>query len=81
MRKLKLLALDLGATAVLSREQLKNILGGIGAGSYECGTDKFDACVDKTVFVNCCYNDRNYDIYGQCQLGPSSSELQCLPLA
>ncbi|MBS0030356.1 hypothetical protein ACTJJ0_26005 [Chitinophaga sp. 22321] len=43
MKKLKLKALHLGATEVLSREQLKNVLGGTGSagsGDGHCKTGK-----------------------------------------
>ncbi|TWF40644.1 hypothetical protein FHW36_104327 [Chitinophaga polysaccharea] len=33
MKKLKLTALDLGAKELLTREQLKNVMGGDGSGS------------------------------------------------
>lgn len=36
MKKLKLKALELGAKEVLTRAQLKNILGGSGNGGNEC---------------------------------------------
>ena len=36
MKKLKLKALDLGATELLSREQLKNVLGGDGSYNGAC---------------------------------------------
>ena len=43
MKKIKLKALSLGATEVLTREQLKNVLGGDGSSTgnrsaYICGT-------------------------------------------
>lgn len=41
MKRLKLRALELGAQDLLSREQLKNVLGGSGSGSgdgIECGS-------------------------------------------
>ena len=37
MKKLKLKALELGATEVLTRDQLKNVLGGYG--STGCGAN------------------------------------------
>ena len=40
MKKLKLAALQFGATEVLTRAQLKNVLGGDGSGgAIECKTD------------------------------------------
>ncbi|MCC6286780.1 MAG: hypothetical protein IT249_02745 [Chitinophagaceae bacterium] len=36
MKKLKLKALQLGATEILSREQLKTIMGGSGGGNGSC---------------------------------------------
>jgi len=38
MKKLKLKALELGASEVLTREQLKNVLGGDGSGGGSGGS-------------------------------------------
>ncbi|NLR78213.1 hypothetical protein [Chitinophaga eiseniae] len=38
MKKLKLTALDLGAKELLTREQLKNVMGGDGSGSGGAGS-------------------------------------------
>lgn len=38
MKKLKLKALELGATELLTREQLKNVIGGSGSGSGAGGS-------------------------------------------
>jgi hypothetical protein len=40
MKKLKLRALDLGSSEILSREQLKNIIGANGSGSDRCSNDR-----------------------------------------
>lgn len=45
MKKLKLKALELGANEVLTREQLKNVLGGDGSSD---GTVKYAACINST---------------------------------
>ncbi|TWF40655.1 hypothetical protein FHW36_104338 [Chitinophaga polysaccharea] len=39
MKKLKLKALDLGAKELLTREQLKNVMGGDGSGTKDCTND------------------------------------------
>jgi len=55
MKKLKLKALELGANELLSREQLKNVLGGDGSGGgsgsgcwssscYKCCTPDLKTC-------------------------------------
>jgi hypothetical protein len=41
MKKLKLKALELGAKEILTREQLKNIIGGDGGGCSSC---EFTGC-------------------------------------
>ncbi len=38
-KKLKLRAIELGATEILSREQLKNVIGGSGGGGQICSGD------------------------------------------
>lgn len=42
MKKLKLQALDLGVSEILTREQLKNVMGsdGSGGGGARCSTDR-----------------------------------------
>lgn len=48
MKKLKLKALELGAKEVLSRAQLKNVLGGAGSGSGSgSGSGTYDQCADE----------------------------------
>lgn len=42
MKKLKLKALDLGATELLTRDQLKNVMGGDGSGS---GNVNYGTCI------------------------------------
>lgn len=41
MKKLKLQALDLGVSEILTREQLKNVMGGDGSGGGRCSNDRF----------------------------------------
>lgn len=44
MKKLKLKALELGAKEVLSRAQLKNVLGGDGSGSGSGSGGSYPTC-------------------------------------
>lgn len=44
MKKLKLIALDLGAKEILSRDQLKNIVGGSGSDDGDDGSTGFTKC-------------------------------------
>jgi hypothetical protein len=67
MKKLKLKALELGAKEVLSREQLKNVLGGFDDGSgsgkkgsgsgsgKRCGTCSIDK--DNKIYIYPCKAD------------------------
>ncbi|MFT4152472.1 hypothetical protein [Parafilimonas sp.] len=47
MKKLKLRTIELGASEILSREQLKKVLGGSGSGSST------DACAGKSSTIYC----------------------------
>lgn len=40
MKKLKLSAMDLGAGEILTREQLKNVMGADGSGIGRCSNDR-----------------------------------------
>jgi hypothetical protein len=50
MKKLKLKALELGVSELLTRAQLRNVLGGDGSGSGS-GTCHFHCCTDQ--HTNC----------------------------
>ncbi|RAJ76620.1 hypothetical protein CLV59_108139 [Chitinophaga dinghuensis] len=69
MKKLKLKALELGARELLSREQLRTILGGDGSdegGSTPCSNSPTTACIGKAVGSRCCWQiDREVNI-GRC---------------
>ncbi|RAJ76630.1 hypothetical protein CLV59_108149 [Chitinophaga dinghuensis] len=74
MKKLKLKALDLGAKELLSREQLKNILGGDGSDdggstgiSDGCAADKVAACKDKNEGNSCCFYYQGHRYDGLCR--------------
>lgn len=58
MKKLKLKALELGAREVLTREQLKNVLGGFDDGSGSgSGTSCSTKCVvDGNKIYSCIYS-------------------------
>jgi len=59
MKKLKLRALELGASELLTREQLKNVMGGDGSGGGSGGSCQyFEYC------YKCC--TPNYSLCGQC---------------
>ena len=47
MKKLKLRALELGATEILTREQLKKVLGGSGSGTGSGGSGGLGCPVDE----------------------------------
>ena len=49
MKKLKLKALELGANEVLTRAQLKNVLG--GSGGITTTTGQFEDCKDECVAI------------------------------
>lgn len=60
MKKLKLTALDLGAKELLSREQLKNVMGGDGSGSGTASCTYTQNCANGSVSCtsstgNCSY--------------------------
>lgn len=75
MKKLTLKALELGARELLSREQLKNIMG--GTGSYpNCENDEFQACAGKMPPDNCCFMYSGAIRYGTCHF--ESRGMECL---
>lgn len=62
MKKLNLNVVDFGATEILSREELKKVLGGTGTGSESGSTSCSAECSDgtKISFDNCngaCFRD------------------------
>jgi hypothetical protein len=67
MNKLKLKALEISATGVLTREQLRNVVGGSEGGhcqvAADCGTGYTYACINYVCVVtnwgNPCYSDRD----------------------
>jgi hypothetical protein len=67
MKKLKLNALQLGATEVLTRAQLKNVLGGDGSGATLCGIE-----------TEVCYTDPNtQDVYTCFSYWENDEEVCC----
>lgn len=77
MKKINLKAVQIGAGEILSREQLKNVLGGDGGSSdnhnyvvciysWECGTLKKD-CPDGTVV----------ELPGSCEYGELEHQKTC----
>lgn len=73
MKKLKLKAVELGATELLTREELKNVLGGIGGGSGEectnnCGVG-LDPCPEgESCYGEPCPNDEEF-YHNVCKAG------------
>jgi natural product precursor len=70
MKKLKLKALNFGADQVLSREQLKNVLGGDGSGG-QCGSSRTGCLVGVFCYLSCNGNNTQgtcgqMSTYGNC---------------
>jgi len=51
MKKLKLKALDLGKTEVLTKVQLKNLMGGVGSGSDGGDTTSYGTSTSTTYSI------------------------------
>ncbi|RAJ76619.1 hypothetical protein CLV59_108138 [Chitinophaga dinghuensis] len=82
MKKLKLKALELGARELLSREQLRNILGGDGSddGGSEpipCAETTTAACDKKAVRDICCVKYDNSYVYGRCASYAPTNVMRC----
>lgn len=84
MKKLKLKALELGAKGVLSREQLKSILGGAGSGgsggSADCTKDKFAVCTGQPEGTVCCFTYSGTVYYGKCYAFAPDYKIHCSDL-
>lgn len=69
MKKIRLNVADLGATEILTREQLKSVFGGIGSGSGSgSGSSSTEVCVASvglkmTDPIICYGSDRDQAIY------------------
>ncbi|WP_423737523.1 hypothetical protein [Chitinophaga caseinilytica] len=79
MKKLKLKLQKLGAKELLSRDQLKNILGGEVAGSA-CTGDKFSECVGKSEGTACCFTWSGTIYTGKCYAFAPDYKLHCSDL-
>lgn len=69
MKKLKLKALELGAKEVLTRKQLKNVLGGAGSGSGSgSGGGNYPTCPPTScdTFLNKCHDSAPYCLSTSC---------------
>ncbi|RAJ76621.1 hypothetical protein CLV59_108140 [Chitinophaga dinghuensis] len=85
MKKLRLKALDLGAKELLSREQLRNILGGDGSddggsGPTNCGMTPTIACSGKSSGDQCCWYTNQTVYYGICRSYAPTYVLRCSDL-
>ncbi|RAJ76622.1 hypothetical protein CLV59_108141 [Chitinophaga dinghuensis] len=84
MKKLKLKALDLGAKELLSREQLKNILGGsgsdLGGSNLGCAESAYSACGSRPVPHNCCFVQSGIVYHGVCRKSVYLEEYTCSDL-
>lgn len=89
MKKLKLKALELGARELLSREQLKNVIGGSGTGSEDpgsnsgsgdCVNDKFEACKGKGDGDACCFIWNGSHYPGKCRAFAPDYKFHCSDL-
>ena len=71
----------MGATEILSREQLKSVFGGSGSGSGSGLSVKEQACVGKPLCAPCSYfNIANQQIYGHCSQSAFSPNRWCSDL-
>ncbi|MBS0029975.1 hypothetical protein ACTJJ0_21050 [Chitinophaga sp. 22321] len=82
MKKLKLKALELGVTELLSREQLKKVFGGVdGSGSGgDCKGDKFEVCKGQAEGTKCCFTYSGTVYSGKCYAFAPDYKIHCSDL-
>lgn len=80
MKKLTLKALELGARELLSREQLKNILGGDIGSATDCDGDKVQVCQSKQEGTSCCFTWSGTIYRGKCHAFAPDYTLHCSDL-